>query len=244
MNLAQALRLLPLIPQVVTDADPVTSRKEWARGFTMYNWKVQSTTYANFMAYFEPLNAEDTERLRSEAHPPSHPTVVTTEGDVVSHLDEDIILLLKQAFTSFPYVSFPSQHGPAQAAHADRPIEDIVVFYALSVRGFAKQLPEPCVVWHLSLLERRTYLIYWANSRGSSEHNSSTSKAFFFSMTSRSFSHALRAFKPCQGSRPHTKYTIMYPRDSKSSFWDCTGVVVSVRIPRIDNHTHLVPSAF
>ena len=49
----------------------------------------------NFIAYFEPLNAEDTERLRSEVHLLSYPTVVTTEGDVVLHLDENIILLLK-----------------------------------------------------------------------------------------------------------------------------------------------------
>lgn len=54
-----------------------------------------------------------------------------------------------------------------------------------------------------------TYLMYLANSECNFEHNTSSLKAFFFSITSRSFSLLLRAFSPCQGRVPRMKYIII-----------------------------------
>lgn len=78
----------------------------------MYDWRVHPTTLANFRTQSAPVDDEDREWLGVEATSHRHPTLISTEADVTSRFDENIVVYLKQAFTGFPYVSFPAGHGP------------------------------------------------------------------------------------------------------------------------------------
>lgn len=121
-KLSHILRQAPQIPYYAADQNASTSRKPWADTFKMFAWDVQAVAYGTFMTKFENLNEEDVQRLNVDPrNDPDHPTRVVTEGDTSSHIDENVIIHLKQAFTTFPYIIFEARHGPGQAAPRNSP---------------------------------------------------------------------------------------------------------------------------
>ena len=110
LPLAQLLKI-PLSAPIPTIAqNPSTSRKTWARVFQLNGWKRRSSTYAEFAMRFEVIDAEDSVRLQDQMQLRSHTTYIITEADVTSHLDENVLFLLKSAFGTYPYLYFLVQN--------------------------------------------------------------------------------------------------------------------------------------
>ena len=150
----------PPTPEIVEDPNPVTSRKEWANGFTMYSWKVQSIDPAEFRNHFERWNEEDAERSRNQAIALRHTSRITNEAEVWDYYSDHIAWYLKMAFTEFPYVNWPSEHGPGFLDSPNQMATDSTPRY----KG------EYLVVKEM----KKAGMIKWAHWRDPSQANSGT----------------------------------------------------------------------